>query len=148
MLISGHTCVDEKVPLPEEVEEIKEYHFHVYFFQENKESCEAAAKLRNKIIELIDKRFFNPVPYHTVNHGPLVWCPKEHFSRVYSWFLLHRNGLSVMIHPLTINEVKDHTENVTWMGKSIPLDITQLSDKLPEVPAQYPELKMGYSAPK
>nr|CAG8594726.1 4308_t:CDS:2 [Entrophospora candida] len=126
MLISGHTCVDEKVPLPEE---------------ENKESCEAAAKLRNKIIELIDKRFFNPGSYE-------VWCPKEHFSRVYSWFLLHRNGLSVMIHPLTINEVKDHTENVTWMGKSIPLDITQLSDKLPEVPAQYPELKMGYSAPK
>ncbi|CAG8790916.1 8791_t:CDS:2, partial [Dentiscutata erythropus] len=73
MLIKNNDFNDldpQREPLEEELEEIKEYHFHVYFFQDNKKSCEAAVALREKILELIKKGFFHPVPYEIVNHEP------------------------------------------------------------------------------
>lgn len=137
-------------------EEIKEYHFHVYFFQTNEVSKNAALKLRDRLLDLTKKKFFHVVPLERVNMAPIgphpigsyeVWCPREHFSRVYSWFLLHHGELSILVHPLTKEEVKDHTDRATWIGKSLPLDISRLSPMLPQVPKQYPELGLGYSAP-
>ncbi|CAG8617118.1 10218_t:CDS:2, partial [Ambispora gerdemannii] len=138
-----------------EAEEIKEWHFHVYFFQNNEKSKASALVLRQKIIELTREGFFYPVP-SSVNMAPLgphpigsyeVWCPKEHFNRVFSWFVLHRGQHSVLVHPLTVEEIKDHTEREVWMGTPMPLDTERLHERLPQVPLQYPELKMGYSAP-
>ncbi|CAG8688943.1 23560_t:CDS:2, partial [Gigaspora rosea] len=141
----------QKEPLEEELEEIKEYHFHVYFFQDNKKSAEAAVALREKILELTKKGFFHPVPYEIVNYEPRgsyeVWCPKEHFSRVYSWFLLHRGDLNVLVHPLTKEQAKDHSDRAVWMGASCPLDINKLIPVLRKTPRQYPDLGLGYSAP-
>ncbi|CAG8478517.1 5694_t:CDS:2 [Ambispora leptoticha] len=139
-----------------EAEEIKEWHFHVYFFQENEKSKESALALRRKIIELIREGFFHPVPYASFNMVPMgphpigsyeVWCPKEHFARVFSWFVLNRGQHSVLVHPLTVEEMKDHAERAVWMGTPMPLDTKWLAERLPQVPLQYPELKMGYSAP-
>ncbi|CAG8754100.1 15202_t:CDS:1, partial [Dentiscutata heterogama] len=76
-----------------------------------------------------------------------VWCPKEYFSRVYSWFILHRGDLSVLIHPLTKEQRSDHTDRSVWMGASVPLDVDKLRPVLVKTPRQYPELKLGYSAP-
>ncbi|CAG8643555.1 16309_t:CDS:2 [Funneliformis mosseae] len=155
MLIDGKKSKIKTSLLKEEAEEIKEYHFHVYFFQYNEKHRASALALREKISELVEKGFFHPVPYKTVNYAPLgphlvgsyeVWCPKEHFSRVYSWFLLHRGIHSVLIHPLTKKEVLDHTDRAVWMGDSFPLDLSILHD-LDQVPLQYPELGLGYSAP-
>ncbi|CAG8692250.1 6300_t:CDS:2 [Cetraspora pellucida] len=154
MLIKDNDSNDvatKREPLEEELEEIKEYHFHVYFFQDNKKDCEAAIALREKILELTKKGFFHPVPFHRVNYQPMgsyeVWCPKEHFSRVYSWFLLHRGDLSILIHPLTKEVVKDHTSRTAWIGPSVPLDVEKLPPILKKTPLQYPELGLGYSAP-
>ncbi|CAG8470559.1 8854_t:CDS:2 [Diversispora eburnea] len=146
----------QREPLEEELEEIKEFHFHVYFFQKNQKQQESALKLREKIIELTEKGFFHPVPFQNVNYTPVgphsigsyeVWCPKEHFSRVYSWFIYHRGIHSVLIHPLTKEQLLDHTDRAAWMGTPVPLDVKKLTPVLQKTPAQYPELKLGYSAP-
>ncbi|GBC02338.1 hypothetical protein RclHR1_04580006 [Rhizophagus clarus] len=140
-----------------EAEEIKEFHFHVYFLQDNEQNCASALALREKILELVKEGFFHPVPLDTVNHSPRgphsigsyeVWCPKEHFSRVYSWFALHHGVHSVLIHPLTREERLDHSDRAAWMGKPVPLDLSKISAHLDEIPLQYPELGLGYSAPK
>lgn len=137
------------------VEEIKEYHFHIYFFKENPQSNRSAETLANKIKELAKAGFFSPVvnrvilkptgPHMISNYE--VWCPKEHFSRTYSWFLLHRGNHSVLIHPLTKEEIKDYTERAVWLGPPMPLNLAVLSAKRDRVPLQNPELKLGYSAP-
>ncbi|CAG8573157.1 6522_t:CDS:2 [Diversispora eburnea] len=135
----------QREPIEEELEEIKEFHFHVYFFQRD-----SAVKLREKIIKLTNKGFFHPVPYRITNFTPgsyEVWCPKEYFSRVYSWFILHRGIHSVLIHPLTKDQLLDHTDRAVWMGSSVPLDTRWLRPVLPKTPSQYPELKLGYNAP-
>ncbi|CAG8510761.1 18564_t:CDS:2 [Acaulospora morrowiae] len=143
--------------LDEELEEIKEFHFHVYFFQDNQKNRESALALREKIVELTKKGFFHPVPFHNINFSPVgphsigsyeVWCPKEYFSRTYSWFLLNRGVHSVLVHPLTKEQLIDHTDRAAWMGQSVPLDLKKLPPVLKEVPKQYPELGLGYSAPE
>lgn len=137
-------------------EEIKEFHFHIYFFQDNPQSNRSAEALFKKIQDLVAAGFFHPVPLR-INYRPVgphtigsyeVWCPKEYFSRTYSWMLLNRGPHQVLIHPLTRLEVKDHSERAAWMGSDpVPLDLSALSPLLDRVPLQYPELGLGYSAP-
>lgn len=38
----------------------------------------------------------------------------------------HRNGLNVLVHPLTENAVEDHTDFVMWPGKPVELNIHTL----------------------
>jgi len=145
-----------KLPKDIAASEIKEFHFHVYFFQTNHNSVEAALTLRSDILALTEAGYFQGVtPLDRVNHAPIgphpigsyeVWCPTEDFAKLYSYMLLHRGNLAVLLHPLTRGEVGDHTTRASWLGGvSMPLDITQLREKLKEVPAQYPEKGLGYS---
>ena len=45
----------------------------------------------------------------------------------------NRGNLSVLIHPLTLQDRDDHVSRATWMGAAVPLDAeTALFDLLPE----------------
>ena len=131
---------------------IKEYHFHVYW---NLEDFDLALNLHD-LIEKENREGAMVAKILRINKGPIgphplpsyeVWVPIEYFSIAYSFFLLNRPPkLSVLIHPLTREEIRDHTERATFLGKSYPLDLTQLNELLPHIPAQYPELGLGYSA--
>ncbi|TPX68203.1 hypothetical protein SpCBS45565_g03289 [Spizellomyces sp. 'palustris'] len=144
--------------LPEEAEEIKEFHFHIYWITSDRNAHDKAMALRKRILELVDAGFFKVVPLSTVNEIPRgphpvgsyeVWVPFEYFARFYSWVSLHRTpDVSILIHPLTKEEIKDHTFRATFMGPSMPLNLNALSEKLDHVPLQYPELGLGYSARK
>lgn len=136
--------------------EVKEYHFHVYFFQSNASHRAGALALRDEVLRLTAAGYFHAVPlatYNDVPRGPHpygsyeVWCPRERFSRTYQWFIRNRGEYSVLLHPLTRQEVLDHTERAAWLGHSVPLDISNLRTLLPSVPLQYPELRLGYSRP-
>ncbi|KAF9896468.1 hypothetical protein BX616_007398 [Lobosporangium transversale] len=138
--------------------EIKEFHFHVYWFQTNVASYESAVKLRERILQLVKEGFFKGVVplkngINTVPRGPHpvgsfeVWCAREDFARCYSWFVLNRGAHSILIHPLTKQEIEDHSSRAAWLGTPVPLDLSRLTPFLEEVPSQYPELGLGYSAP-
>src|SRR5690242_14467911 len=130
-----------------DVAEIKEFHFHTYFFQDSETSVQRAHAIYNSIQQLNTSNYFVAVPLK-LNMGPVgphpigsfeTWVPREYFARVYEWFLKNRRGLSIMIHPLTREEVKDHTTSAAWMGEPIPLNTSVLSELLDKVPFQYPE---------
>ncbi|KAG0319926.1 hypothetical protein BGZ99_004839 [Dissophora globulifera] len=137
--------------------EIKEFHFHLYWFQNNAASQASAVKLRDRILELAKQGFFQVVPLkngvNTSPRGPHpigsyeVWCAREDFARCYSWFILNRGPHSVLIHPLTRDEVADHSSRAAWLGTPVPLDYSNLRPHLDHVPSQYPELGLGYNAP-
>jgi DOPA 4,5-dioxygenase len=139
-----------------DVSEIKEFHFHVYWFLHDQHTKDQAESLRSEIIRLTNQKYFVAIPLDTVNYEPRgphpigsyeVWVPQEHFAKVYSWFLLHRpSNISVLLHPLTKHEMLDHTERAVFLGSSIPLKLNALQTILPQLPAQYPELGLGYSA--
>jgi DOPA 4,5-dioxygenase len=135
---------------------ILEWHFQVYFFQKSKESTEQALVLRQKVLDLASASSpkIYAIPLKTVNYQPMgphligsyeIWVPYESYADFYPWMVLNRGNLSILVHPLTRLEVKDHTDRAVWMGDKLPLDTSVLDPELPVVPYQYPELKLGYS---
>jgi len=137
--------------------EIKEWHFHIYFLQNNEQSRAEALELRDAILSLRSQGAFVAVPLYRVNYGPIgphtigsyeVWCPTESFASVFSYMTLYRGDLSVLIHPLTREERKDHDTRKAWLGQPYGLDLSVLPVLSDTIPYQYPELKMGYTSDK
>ncbi|KAH9977424.1 DOPA-like domain-containing protein [Russula compacta] len=135
--------------------EIKEWHFHIYFHQKNKREVQAASDLRDAILRLRRDGAFVAVPLWRVNLGPVgphpagsyeIWCPAESFASVFSYLCMNRGELSILVHPLTKEERKDHQIRNAWLGPSFPLDLFALPVKSETIPLQYASLKLGYSS--
>ena len=45
---------------------------------------------------------------------------------LFSWLAVHRGPLSVLIHPNTGDDYRDHTELPIWMGQPWPLAVELL----------------------
>ncbi|TFY68429.1 hypothetical protein EVG20_g3556 [Dentipellis fragilis] len=141
--------------------EIKEWHFHIYFHQHNAEEHHAALELRDAVLRLRRDGAFVAVPLFRVNLSPIgphpvgysgsyeIWCPSESFASVFSYLCINRGELratSVLVHPLTREERKDHDTRKAWIGPSFPLDLSTLPVESETVPLQYASLKVGYSS--
>ncbi|KAF8898259.1 DOPA-like domain-containing protein [Gymnopilus junonius] len=135
--------------------EIKEWHFHIYFHQNNSDEHSAALKLRDSVLRLRRDGAFVAVPLFRVKQAPIgphpvgsyeIWVPQETFSSVFSYLCMNRGNLSILVHPLTREQRKDHETRVAWIGPSFPLDLSTLPFRSAEIPLQYPSLRLGYSA--
>ena len=48
------------------------------------------------------------------------------FAALVPWLALNRDGLDVLVHPETGDDVTDHTDHAIWLGTRLPLDIDSL----------------------
>jgi len=137
--------------------EIKEWHFHIYFHQNNAEEHHAALELRDAVLRLRRDGAFVAVPLFRVNTAPIgphpvgsyeIWVPATSFASVFSYLCQNRGNLSIFVHPLTREERKDHEFRNAWLGPSFALDLSTLPVLSEEIPSQYASLKLGYSAPE
>ncbi|KAF8437539.1 DOPA-like domain-containing protein [Boletus edulis BED1] len=137
--------------------EIKEWHFHIYFHQNNAEEHHAALELRDAVLRLRRDGAFVAVPLFRVNTAPIgphpvgsyeIWVPSTSFASVFSYLCQNRGNLSIFVHPLTREERKDHEIRNAWIGPSFALDLSTLPVLSEELPLQYASLKLGYSAPE
>jgi DOPA 4,5-dioxygenase len=55
-----------------------------------------------------------------------VAFPVEAFPRLVPWLTLNREGLNVLVHPLTDDSVADHTQFALWLGAPLPLRVEVL----------------------
>ncbi|GAB9471094.1 Dopa 4,5-dioxygenase [Globisporangium polare] len=140
-------------------EEIKEWHFHVYWLENRSEQGFARADaLRRLLLEHVESDPSNfiavfhgvsqkqypaligsPPPMNRKPVGPHpsgsfeVWVPKESFVRLLSFFTLHRGALSIFLHPLTKDQRVDHSaQRAIWLGQPWPID----ADSLPADPTE------------
>ncbi|KAH0584547.1 hypothetical protein H2248_010078 [Termitomyces sp. 'cryptogamus'] len=136
-------------------DEIKEWHFHIYFHQKNTVSHLAALELRNAVLRLRRDGAFVAVPLFRVNTEPMgphpigsyeIWVPSETFASVFSYLCQHHGDLSILVHPLTRDQRTDHEFRNAWIGPSLPLDLSTLPLRSDEIPLQYPSLHLGYSS--
>ncbi|KAH8832464.1 DOPA-like domain-containing protein [Flagelloscypha sp. PMI_526] len=135
--------------------EIREWHFHIYFLQKNQAQHDAALALRDAVLRLRRDGAFVAVPLFRVNTEPIgphpagsyeIWVPSETFASVFSYLALNRGELSILVHPLTRDQRADHEVRNAWLGPSFPLNLSTLPLRSDEIPLQYPALKLGYSA--
>lgn len=104
--------------------EFKAYHAHVYFDAETLPQAEALCLKADDELPIKMGRI------HQKNVGPHpCWSCQlsfagEDFSTVVNWLNYHRHGLTVFIHPISDDDLKDHSDYVMWLGRSYSLDLS------------------------
>ncbi|KAF3890002.1 MULTISPECIES: DOPA 4,5-dioxygenase family protein [Nostocales] len=99
------------------------FHAHVYF---DTASYDAASRIREGLDARFDVRLGrwheNPIGPHPKGMYQVAFAP-EQFAKVVPWLMLNREGLDILVHPETGDDVKDHTEHALWLGEKLELNI-------------------------
>lgn len=48
---------------------------------------------------------------------------KKHFDAIIPWLDDNRADLTILVHALTGNDLKDHTDYAYWLGESVELNL-------------------------
>ena len=100
---------------------IEGYHAHVYYDPETKP---AAQRLREAIGARFKVRLGswhdNPVGPHPAAMYQVLFAVEE-LPRLLPFLMLNREGLSVLVHPVTGDDYIDHADFPLWLGKPLPL---------------------------
>ncbi len=112
--------------MPAETESVKGFHAHVYFDADTVDRaralCEAA---RDRFGVAMGRMHERPVGPHPMWSCQLAF-PPDKAGDVLPWLALNRGGLIVFTHPLTGDDIRDHTDGAIWMGAIVELDIDAL----------------------
>src|ERR1700751_1991599 len=103
------------------------YHAHVYYDTESLATPEQLAKaVTDKFAVELGGFFDEPIGPHPVANLQIIFSAAE-FASVVPRLMLNRRGLSVLIHPLTDDSVRDHDTDGAWLGTPVPLKLHVLS---------------------
>ena len=105
------------------------FHAHIYY---NAETKPAAAKLRDVLAEKFNVEIGSlsdePRGPHPISQFVAIFETPE-FQNVVPWLMLNRNGLDVLVHPLTESSYDDHSKNAMWLGTPVPMRLDVLRPK-------------------
>ncbi|MBX8492199.1 DOPA 4,5-dioxygenase family protein [Pseudomonas cichorii] len=106
------------------MQDVQGYHAHIYFDARTiglaRALCEAATAKFDVQMGRVHERLVGPHPDWSCQ----LAFGHSQFADVMLWLALNRNDLVVFVHPLTGDELKDHTEHAIWMGEIRPLDVS------------------------
>ena len=101
------------------------YHAHVYFdertLSDAKNLCVATRDKFNIAMGTVHEKNVGPHPCWSCQ----LTLPAELLGPIIEFMNFRRQGLTVFIHPLTGNDLIDHTEYLIWLGESKQLKIDQ-----------------------
>jgi aromatic ring-cleaving dioxygenase len=98
------------------------YHAHIYYDPAKTRATaeRVCAAIGEKFRVEIDGFRDGPVGPHPIANVLVVFKPEE-FEHVVPFLMLHREGLDVLVHPLTEDAVEDHSSFAIWLGNPVPL---------------------------
>ena len=105
------------------------YHAHVYY---DARTRPLAAQLRDALaagfeVEL-GRWHDQPVGPHPDAMYQIVFRPDQ-FGVIIPWLLLNRCGLTILVHPETGDDYKDHAEHALWLGAILSLRLDVLTGR-------------------
>lgn len=99
------------------------YHAHVYFgpptVAQARALCEGAAERFGVTMGRVHEREVGPHPHWSCQ----LSFDSEQFNSLVPWLEAHRDGLDVFVHPLTGDELADHSTHATWLGNASDLKL-------------------------
>jgi len=112
------------------VAEIASYHAHIYFNPETQrpdalEIREAAGERFAVRLGTVHDR---PVGPHSQAMFQIAFEP-ELFGTLVPWLMLNNRGLSILVHPNTTNEKRDHLIDAIWIGRPLAVDEAPLPEE-------------------
>jgi DOPA 4,5-dioxygenase len=115
---------------PQIAPEIRDWHAHVYFDAATRDEAWALRERIEKKFDIQMGRFHEkPVGPHP-RFSYQVHFRNEQLAPLISWLTLHRDGLTVLVHPNTGQDLEDHRERAIWLGPSeiLKLDVLRKKD--------------------
>ncbi len=102
---------------------INGYHAHVYFDESTCEQatvlCEEAGKQFSVQVGRVHRKKVGPHPCWSCQ----LAFDKNQYADLMTWLALNRKGLTILIHPLTGDDLIDHTDYASWMGEQQVLNL-------------------------
>src|SRR3984893_15010794 len=91
------------------------YHAHIYYDPNTKPK---AAQLREVLLEKfkVEPGGFSDEPRgpHPISQFNVIFETSE-FQDILPWLMLNRDGLDVLVHPLTESSYEEHSKNALWL---------------------------------
>jgi len=110
-----------------ETDAIHGYHAHIYYRDDTERG--QAAVLRGVLEANPEVRMGRwrdePVGPHPLPMFQAAF-PAAVFSEIVPWLMLNRDGLTILVHPETGDDVVDHRDNPLWLGEKLDLNIAFL----------------------
>lgn len=124
--IPDPTNLDQSNPAPTNLAPIKGFHAHVYYDDTTRD---AAARIREGLKHhfrvQLGRWHDQPIGPHPKAMYQVIFGLEE-FGRIVPWLLLNREGVDILIHPETGDDVVDHTVHALWLGEKLMLNLAAL----------------------
>ena len=102
----------------------KAYHAHVYFSDKTKVIATVLYDLISEKFDLkIGTLVERPVGPHPCWSYQVLFG-EEDFDAFIPWLDENREGLTVLVHGQTGNNIKDHTDYAYWLGQEVELNLS------------------------
>lgn len=105
----------------------RDFDIHVYYNQDSRDKAFALREKAHKefkdrnifVSRMVDKKVGpHPLPMFEITFA------NEQLSEMIFWLLKNRDGLTVLMHQVTGDDPKDHSDGALWMGSKLELDFS------------------------
>jgi aromatic ring-cleaving dioxygenase len=110
---------------------IAEFHAHIYY--DPAITRAAAERLRERVAAEFPQARLGR--WHDALVGPhtqsmyQIAFPSEMLGAFVPWLMLNRDGLTILLHPETGNDYRDHTAHAAWFGAVLPLRLEAFAER-------------------
>lgn len=110
------------------------YHAHIYFTDETLGAAEQMREAATKewgphgvFVSRLVRKLVGPHP------TPMFEIDFEVPQRdsIVGWLEANRGALTVLIHEVTGDDYRDHTDGIVWLGAPVPLDLSRMDPTKP-----------------
>jgi aromatic ring-cleaving dioxygenase len=108
------------MPMPDKLDG---YHVHIYY----EDTTEAASiELHDRLVAQFGgqpsrPQFTGVAGPHPVSQRQVIFRKEAFTADLVPWLMFNRQGLNVLIHPLSDDEFEDHTTHAVWFGTPVAL---------------------------
>ena len=100
----------------------QEYHAHIYFDQQRQDLAYEIRRVAEQEKRLIVGNFNQKLVGPHLSWSFSIDFSYLEFEQVVSWLEAVRQDLSVLVHAVTGDDFRDHTEFAYWLGPPAPLN--------------------------